>query len=155
MPSAQGVSGTVEGAESADASVGTSVPGLLESIHIGRIRNGGGETGGVNPRLEVAGGRSSLKVAHAAVGRFFFVFELPDLVSKEPKLLFHSFLAHRAAHRGGMRADQRKRHGGGDDIGESGGARPGGVIGVGGGGHEGSGLFVKVGRIILIISRVM
>jgi hypothetical protein len=109
----------------------------------------------VDSRLRVAGDHSSAK---SAVGRFLFDLEFPDPVSEEPELLFHRFLARGAAHRGGVRAAQGKRHGGRNDIGRSGGdgTGTGGIFGVGGGRHEGSRrLFVNVRRIILIISRIM
>ena len=94
MPSAQGISSAVERAESTDASVGASVPRRLESVHVGRIRNGEWESAGLNSCLRVTRGHSSVKFAHATVGRCIFDFELPDPASEELELIFHRFLAH-------------------------------------------------------------
>lgn len=158
MPCAQGVSGTVERTKSTDASVCTSVPRLLESVRVGEVRNGRGETAGVDSRLGIAGGgKRSVKLARTVVCCFLFELELPDFVSEVPKFLFDGFLADGATDRSGVRTGQRKRHGGRDDVWRGGGGRAGtgGEFGVWGGGHEGSGLFVNVGGIKLIITRVV
>ena len=157
MPSAQGITSAVGGTESADASVSTSAPRLLESVHVRRVRRGRGETAGADSRPGVTGGQSSMKFSHAVVGHFFFDFEFPDPVSEESEFLFNSLLARGAVHGSGMWAGHGKSHRGWNDVGRSGGCWSGMrcEFGVGGRGHEGSGLFVKVRSIILIISGVI
>ena len=84
MPSAQGVSSTIERAESANASVGTRIPRVLESVHVREIRNRRRETAGEDSRLGVAGGHGGVKLSHTMVGGFPFEFEFLDLVSEVP-----------------------------------------------------------------------
>lgn len=107
--------------------------------------------------MGIGGGDRSVKLAHTVVGCFLFELELVHLVSEVPELLFDGFLADGATGGSGVRADQRKRDGGSEDIGRSGGdwTWTGGKFGVWGGCHEGTGLFVKVGGIKLIISLVV
>lgn len=98
-----------------------------------------------------------MKVTQASVSCILFSFELPDFVSEEPEFLINRFFAHGAAHGSGVWANQRKRHGRGNDIGRGGGGwtGAGGEFVIRGRGHERSGLFVKVGGIVLIITGIM
>ena len=92
----------------------------------------------MDSRLLVTCSHSVVKFTHAAVGHLLLHFEFPDPVSEESEFLFGGFFAQGVAHRCEMRAGQRKRHGGRDDFGRSGGcgARTGGEFGVWGRGHE-------------------
>ena len=121
MPSAQGVSSTIERAESANASVGTRIPRVLESVHVREIRNRRRETAGEYSRLGVAGGHGGVKLSHTMVGGFLFKFEFLDLVSEVPEFLFDSYLACGVTHGSGVRTGQGKRDGGRDDLGKGGG----------------------------------